>query len=355
MDKKDTKIKGSEETIAKYFKYGVIALVALLVIAVGLIVYFNYSGSYVATVGSEKVSVSEYNFFLKQSKDAMLNEAQAADPNIDPNTFWNTKINGENALELAKKKALDSARELKIQVIKAKDQKIALEKQDNENIENSIKSIITQSGNDKKQADATFKAQYGISLDEFKEIYKEFILREKLYQKESEAMKLSDEDIKKVYDEDSKSFDKVTVRHILFSYTGKDGKRTQDESKKLAEDMLVKVKAGEDMKALAKQHSEDPGVTENEGEYVFTKFDNYVDEFKDWALKASVGDAGIVETTFGYHVMKLEKREPTPFDNVKEQIKAGLVDKKYAELLEQWKKDPKFNAVKNQRVYDSIS
>jgi len=45
----------------------------------------------------------------------------------------------------------------------------------------------------------------------------------------------------------------------------------QEEAKKKAEEILLKVKAGEDFASLAKQYSEDPGSKDTGGEYTFSK------------------------------------------------------------------------------------
>lgn len=351
MNKENEKLKSKDgvQNSGKYLRYGLVGVIAVIVIAAVLGIYFSYSKGYIATIGKEKVSLAEFKFFLKQQKDDML--AKAGNP--DPNTFWNTKIDGESAIDIAKKKALESARELKIQVIKAKEQKITLEKKDLESLDAGIKQIIAQYDS-KSKANEEFKKTNGVGIDEFREIYKGFILRSKLYQKETGAMEVSEDELKKNYDDNAKSFDKVTVRHVLITTNGKDGKRSPEESRKLAEEVLKKVRAGEDMKALAKQYSEDPGVAQNEGEYTFGKYEAYVQQFKEWALKANVGDTDIVESIYGYHVMMLEKRVSTPFDEVKNNIKSEVVDKMYTDKLNKWKKDPGFDIVKNQAVYDTI-
>ena len=90
-----------------------------------------------------------------------------------------------------------------------------------------------------------------------------------------------------------------------------------------------------------------------------TKFDNYVSEFLDWSLKANVGDTAVVESSsYGYHVMKCEKREAQTFDTVKNQIKNQMIQDKfntqYTAQLDSWKKDAKYNPVINNPVYNSL-
>ena len=97
-----------------------------------------------------------------------------------------------------------------------------------------------------------------------------------------------------------------------------------------AENILQKVKAGEDFASLANQFSEDPGNKDAEtgkpqgGIYDWADRDRYVKEFSDaaWALKEGE-TSGLVETQFGYHIIKLEGKRVQPGRDGKdeEQIK----------------------------------
>jgi hypothetical protein len=48
------------------------------------------------------------------------------DPSISEETFWATKIDGEDAVEVAKKLALDDLKSAKVTYKKAKDAKVEL-------------------------------------------------------------------------------------------------------------------------------------------------------------------------------------------------------------------------------------
>jgi parvulin-like peptidyl-prolyl isomerase len=79
-----------------------------------------------------------------------------------------------------------------------------------------------------------------------------------------------------------------------------------------AEAILAKVSAGSDFAALANELSEDPGNKDETGKgrgglYDWRDRAGYVKEFSDaaWALNAGQ-TSRIVETQFGYHIIKLE-------------------------------------------------
>lgn len=92
-----------------------------------------------------------------------------------------------------------------------------------------------------------------------------------------------------------------------------------DTSKKraTAEEVLKRVKAGEDFTKLANELSEDPGNKDpktgksNGGLYKDIKKGQFVPQFETAALALEKGGVtdGLVETNFGYHIIKLEDKK----------------------------------------------
>jgi parvulin-like peptidyl-prolyl isomerase len=81
--------------------------------------------------------------------------------------------------------------------------------------------------------------------------------------------------------------------------------------------ILARAVAGEDFASLANQYSEDPGNTgpdgkKNGGLYADVPVGMMVPSFEKAALALQPGQiaAGLVESDFGYHVIKLEKKTP---------------------------------------------
>ncbi len=83
-----------------------------------------------------------------------------------------------------------------------------------------------------------------------------------------------------------------------------------------AQEILARAKAGEDFAALANEFSEDPGNTnpqdqkKNGGLYADTPKGRMVPAFEQAALALEPGQVApeLVETDFGYHIIKLEKK-----------------------------------------------
>ncbi len=98
---------------------------------------------------------------------------------------------------------------------------------------------------------------------------------------------------------------KATVSHILIGYQGslpgENVTRTKEEAKKLAIDLLHEVrKTGADFAAAMKKNSQDPGG----GTYPVTPEAGLVPPFKQLSLSLGVGQIDIVETSFGFHIIK---------------------------------------------------
>ncbi len=107
----------------------------------------------------------------------------------------------------------------------------------------------------------------------------------------------------------------VHVQHILLGWKDSAGTdprgraRTKPEADKLAKEVLVKVRARGDMAKLMNELSEDPGSAKTAHPYEVTAESGLVEPFKNLALRLKVGEAGLVKTVFGWHIIK---RIPPP-------------------------------------------
>jgi len=107
--------------------------------------------------------------------------------------------------------------------------------------------------------------------------------------------------------EDDRSFKLPNVRHILFSTSGATDEEAKHAIKAQAEELLATFLASDPSESafaeLAKAHSQDNA--EAGGLYESVVPGQMVAEFDDWCFDEArqVGDTGIVETTYGYHIM----------------------------------------------------
>jgi len=356
--------------IPEYLKYGLIIFAAIALIAAGLLVWFNVSGSYVATVNGEKIKTGEFKYYLTVQKQTMYQNA-AASSNISEETFWATPIGGEDAVEYAKKLALNALKEMKIQYAKAKDAKISLTKDELKSIDDYIKTQIidTMGEGNRIKANQAFEKEYSFTIDDLRSVQVQNYIVQKYWTQE-----ITDEDANvdtyytknpEWYKEDTQMRtgleEAVWARHILISVESTATQEQKDAAKKKAEDLIAKLKAGEDFVTLVKANSEDPGSNTRGGDYLFGKGRMYEPfETSAFALEPGKITESPVLTDKGYHIIKLEEKyakdEPVSLRCAKEYdyeygtdfVRYKLISAKVAE----WVKNAVYK--ENTVVYSSI-
>jgi parvulin-like peptidyl-prolyl isomerase len=105
----------------------------------------------------------------------------------------------------------------------------------------------------------------------------------------------------------------VQVQHIMVTFKGatraKPDARSKEDADKLVKEILEKVKAGGDMAKLMKEHSEDPGSKDTGRAYPIKKGSGMPEPLENLALRLKEGEAGLVKSPFGWHLLK---RVPPP-------------------------------------------
>jgi len=102
----------------------------------------------------------------------------------------------------------------------------------------------------------------------------------------------------------------VTASHILIAYAGAmradpNNKRTKAEAEKRAEAILARAKKGEDFAKLADEASDDPSAKMNHGSLGSFTRERMIKPFADAAFALKPGQvSGVVETPFGFHIIK---------------------------------------------------
>jgi peptidyl-prolyl cis-trans isomerase C/peptidyl-prolyl cis-trans isomerase SurA len=103
----------------------------------------------------------------------------------------------------------------------------------------------------------------------------------------------------------------ITASHILVSWKGAalpGATRTKDEARKRIQEVIDKLKKGGDFAKLAAEYSEDRSNKDKGGDLGAFGKGRMVPPFEAAAFALKVGDvSGIVETQFGFHVIKRTK------------------------------------------------
>lgn len=149
---------------------------------------------------------------------------------------------------------------------------------------------------------------------------------------------VSDADVKEYYDAHVEEYTKpeqVHARHILFKIDPGADEAAKSAAHKKADEVLAKVKAGEDFAALAKQYSDDSSAAEG-GDLGTFERGKMVKPFEDAAFAlAPGGTSEIVESPFGLHIIKVESKDEAgtkPLDAARGDIMTALKKTKGREL-----------------------
>ncbi len=176
-----------------------------------------------------------------------------------------------------------------------------------------------------------------------------------LQPKLEEETKYTDEEVKKVYEEKRAAgeMDDVRVQHILLATValpdptnpmGGGAAPNVDEKKQLAEQLLQRIKNGEDFGELAKQYSEDPGTKDKGGDLDMKPRFTFVPEFEEAAWKLQAGQVSeVVTTDYGFHIIKMIERKPAPdlTPEAAARLKDTLSQKRFEEAVDEIaKKNP---------------
>lgn len=133
------------------------------------------------------------------------------------------------------------------------------------------------------------------------------------------------EEVKTSYEQNQARYGDPEQRQASHILIKADDEKDKPAAKAKAEDVLKQVKApGADFAALAKKYSQDPGSAVNGGDLGMFARGAMVKPFEDAAFGLKEGEvSGLVESQFGYHIIKLTAIKPAkvkPF----EEVRAGL-------------------------------
>lgn len=146
-----------------------------------------------------------------------------------------------------------------------------------------------------------------------------------------EAPTLTDDEIKAYYDQNQRLFSgaQIHAAHIL----------VKDES--LAKQIRAQLDAAPDkFEELAKTNSVDTATAARGGDLGFFGQGRMVAEFERaaFALEKPGDLSAVVQTPFGYHIIKLIERKEgpaKPFEDVKERIRVAMTNQRRQELVTQ--------------------
>ena len=154
---------------------------------------------------------------------------------------------------------------------------------------------------------------------------------------------ITPEELKEFYD---KQKEEVKASHILLGYKGANrsrATRSKEEALNLAKELAKRANNGEDFAMLAEKYSDDPSAKRNKGDLGFFSWGRMVPEFQEAAFNLKVNEISEpVETSYGYHIIKVTDRRQNPkfnpdnFEKEKRNIKVQLYRTKHEQGQKIW-------------------
>lgn len=240
---------------------------------------------------------------------------------------WEQEVDGRKFDEVAREKLLDMLIDEKLQLKKAAELGITVT---DEEVNGEVEKAKKYFDSEEKFND--FLKGQSMDVEYYMQSLKKELTINKLIDKLTENVTVSDDEIKSYYDNHKSEFISVKASHILL------------DSKEEAEKMLERVKAGENFAELAKQNSKDPSAKENSGDLGYFRQGDMVEPFEKAAFSLKPGEiSDIVQTDFGFHIIKVEDNKLDKFEDIKEQLKGNLLSGKknteYEKLMEEMRQN----------------
>lgn len=250
--------------------------------------------NYDREMNKDKGSMPPFGFIGEDRVKEFWGEAQS-----EPSGFQGFLASlgvGESAKYARRQKEFDTFLNTKIELAKASGQ---------------IKEDLVPSEDDIKQAKDYFaktRIYYQEATEKMPTMTEDFRKKTEISIKLQQASYLSKLYAQKVL------ADKVKVTdEDINKYIAEHPELDQSTKQTKAEDILNRAKKGEDFAKLAKEFSDDPGSKDKGGLYENVTAGMFMPEFEKAALALEPGQISpnLVPTTYGFHIIKLEKKGET--------------------------------------------
>jgi len=159
-----------------------------------------------------------------------------------------------------------------------------------------------------------------------------------VYTREIMDAVISDEYLHELYNQ---SGTELNARHILLQFEGTSrsrSNRSKTDALAIMGQINNRLSKGESFAELATEFTDDPTGKDNGGDLGWFGWGKMVGPFQDAAFKLQPGEVSdVVETSFGYHIIKLEAKrelERGAFEEVKNSLKQQAGKAKGQELSE---------------------
>ncbi len=319
----------------------VVAAIVTTVIVGGAAAAGSYfwanSNAYAAKVNGTTISTKEYIEFVDRAKKQYAGQI-GADFNSEA---------GQTMLKTLKENIMNSLVDMSVMKQAAQEKGLTV---DAEEKETKFQELLKSRYQGNEEAFKEALEQNKVSRAEFDEQFADQLLLQKLFNDIVKDVKVTDEDIKKFYNENMDRFkvpEQLNAQHILIK-ADPENKAELAKAKAEAEKLVAQIKGGADFGELAKKHSQDEGSKERNGDLGQFTRGQMVQPFEEALLKLKKGEVSApVETRFGWHIIKRGDTTPAEtrkLEDARPLIEGNLQQTKQQEVFEKWLEEAKKKA-----------
>ena len=203
----------------------------------------------------------------------------------------------------------------------------------------------------------------GVDYEDFEAYQTLYLQGNPWYEQKAAEFEATEEDLEAYFLENQETYASagvtmdskyVDVRHILIQieggtadetgavvYSDEDWAACEAEAQAILDQWLAGDKTEESFAALANEKSEDPGSNTNGGLYENVYMGQMVEPFETWCFDETrqYADAGLVKTSYGYHVMFFVGSEPMWKQYAAEDWKNAQINKFLEEVVAEYPMD----------------
>ncbi len=207
----------------------------------------------------------------------------------------------------------------------------------NDEIESTYSSTMSSIVSSFNLTEDEFLKKFELTKDYVKRSLKKEMIATQYLQDNSEV---SEKEAKNYYNNNKEDFFEIRASHILISNYDEDGNEVsgdqKKENKELAEKLLKRALNGESFDNLALENTDDTYTASSGGDLGYFSKGEMDEDFEDAAFSLKVDEIypEVVETNYGYHVIKKTGEQYSDFNDIKDSLIDSLSSNKQSILLQ---------------------
>ena len=171
-------------------------------------------------------------------------------------------------------------------------------------------------------------------------LMKENLLASEQVKRMEAGIQVADAELQRAYQDNLSRYEQVSARHILIAFKGSPAQQaskpelTEEQAKAKADEVRQQLVGGASFEETAKKESDDVGSGASGGSLGAFGRGQMVPEFEAAAFEGKVGEISpVVRTQFGYHILRVDERSTTPFDQVRPMLERTLRSERLQQKL----------------------